>query len=588
MAWTREKLIKKYVDFFKSKNHKEIQNSPLIPQNDPTVLFTTAGMHPLVPFLLGQKHPQGKRLVNVQKCIRTGDIDEVGDEHHLTFFEMLGNWSLGDYWKSDAIAFTLEFLTKKLKIPIEMLAVSCFIGDKDAPRDEESAKIWESLGIKKERIAFLEKADNWWDSPGKTGPCGPDTEIFYWVGQGSPKGNPKTHKKDWREIGNNVLMQYYKNESGKFEAAKQKNIDFGGGVERILTVLQNKESVFETELFLPILQEIEKISKKKYEEYKKDFRIIADHIKASIFILNEKMQPSNTEQGYVLRRLIRRAVRYGKNLMIQNNFTSRLAQVVIKIYPDYNFNKEFILQELEKEETRFRETLASGLRYFASISEKAKGKIEGKDTFLLYQSYGFPVEMTQELAKEKKLEVDMLGYEQAASQHRELSRTAAQGRFKSGLADHSEKTTRLHTAAHLLLAALRQVLKRDIEQRGSNITAERLRFDFSFDRKLDEKEVKEIEKIINSNISKKLQVKREEMSVKEAKAAGAMGIFDDKYGEKVSVYTVCSGSGHVSKEICAGPHVTNLSELGKFRIKEQESVGAGVRRVKAELLNETN
>jgi alanyl-tRNA synthetase len=582
MAWTREKLIQEYISFFKSKEHKEIPNSPLIPVNDPTVLFTTAGMHPIVTFLLGQKHPSGKRLVNVQRCIRTGDIDEVGDAFHHTFFEMLGNWSLGDYFKEEAIKMTLEFHTKVLKIPLERYAVTVFAGNKNSKKDTEAEKIWLSLKIPKERIAFLE--DNWWGPAGKTGPCGPDTEMFYWSDNKSKapkKFNPEDKK--WVEIGNDVLMQYNKDKNGDFNLASQKNIDFGGGVERTLSALNGLDDNYLTEIWQPLIKEVESISHKKYgknSEETKAMRIIADHIKAATFILNEKMQPSNTEQGYVLRRLIRRAIRYGKLLMIQNNFTSRLAQVIFKIYPDYKFNEEFILTEIDKEETRFRQTLASGLRYFENIS-KDKKKIEGKDAFLLYQSYGFPIEMTQELAKEKNLEVDILGYEQAESSHRELSRTAAAGRFKSGLADHSEATTRLHTAAHLLLAALRQVLKKDIEQRGSNITAERLRFDFSFDRKLNEDEVKEIEMIVNSNIKKKLQVKREEMSVKEAKASGAMGIFDEKYGEKVSVYTICDVKAHVSKEICAGPHVTSLAELGKFRIKEQESVGSGARRIKA-------
>ncbi|MBU3913853.1 MAG: alanine--tRNA ligase [Nanoarchaeota archaeon] len=579
----RKQLITKYIEFFKSKKHKEIPNASLIPANDPTVLFTTAGMHPLVPFLLGEKHPLGKRLVNVQRCIRTGDIEDVGDDFHLTFFEMLGNWSLGDYFKEEAIKMTFEFHTKVLGIPLKRYAVTCFSGNKNAKRDEESESIWLSLGIPKERIAFLE-SDNWWGPAGNTGPCGPCTEQFYYTGEKPPKKfNPEDKK--WVEIGNDVLMQFVKNEKGNYEEAKQKNIDFGGGVERTLAVLNGFDDNYLTEIWQPLIKEIEKLSKKKYEENKKEFRIIADHIKASVFILAEKIAPSNVERGYVLRRLIRRAVRYARVLGIQNDFTKALAETATKLYPDYTILKEnerFILEEIEKEENRFRQCIASGLRYFENI---AKGKrISGKDAFLLYQSYGFPLELTQEMANEKNMEVDILGYEKEESEHRKLSQTASAGRFKSGLADNSEATTKLHTIAHLMLAALRQVLKKPIEQKGSNITAERLRFDFNFDRKLDEKEVREVEEVVNRAISEKLEVKREELSLEQAKKQGATGVFEDKYREKVSVYTICDSKKTISKEICAGPHVSNLSELGKFRIKEQESVGAGVRRIKAVLI----
>jgi len=566
MKWTRKKLIKEYIDFFKKKNHKEIPNSSLVPENDPTVLFTTAGMHPLVPYLLGQNHPLGNRLVSVQKCIRTQDIDDVGDESHLTFFEMLGNWSLGDYFKEDAIKYSFEFLTNNLGIKKNDLRITCFKGKGKIPKDKEAAEIWKNLGIKEKQMDFLGIDDNWWGPAGNTGPCGPDTEMF--VNKGK------------LEIWNDVFMQYNKDKKGDFKELKQKNVDTGMGVERTLSFLQGKE-LFETELFFPIIKEIEKITKKKYKENKKQMRIIADHIKAAVFILNEKISPSNTEQGYVLRRLIRRAIRYGKLLGMQNNFTSRLAEIVFEIY-DYKFDKEFILDEIEKEEKRFRQCIASGLRYFNKIASGKK--ISGKDAFLLYQSYGFPIELTQEMAKEKKLQVDIVGYEKEEAKHKSKSRTASKGRFKSGLADHSEKTTKYHTAAHLLLAALRQVLGEHVEQRGSNITKERLRLDFSHLEKLSEKEIKDVEKIVNDNIKKKLDVKREEMTVKQAKAEGAMGIFDEKYGEKVSVYSVCDAKGKAaSKEICAGPHVTNTGELGKFKIKKQESVGAGVRRIKAVL-----
>jgi len=570
MIKTRQQLIKIYIDFFKSKNHKEIPNSPLIPENDPTVLFTTAGMHPLVPYLLGQKHPLGKRLCNVQKCIRTGDIDDVGDCFHLTFFEMLGNWSLGDYFKKQAIEMSFEFLTEILKIPKEKLTVTCFKGDKNAPKDTEAAEIWESMGIKKNHIKFLGKEDNWWGPAGKTGPCGPDTEMFF-------RGF---------EIWNDVFMQYNKQADGKYAELKQKNVDTGMGVERTLAILQGKDSVYETHVFLPIIRQIEKLSKKKYGEDKNEtrsMRIIADHIKASVFILAEGISPSNTEQGYVLRRLIRRAVRYGRELGMEEKFTKKIAETVFPIYSDYKHlqkNKKFILEEIENEEQWFSKILEQGIRYFERMKKKIKGKtIDGKTAFLLYQSYGFPLEMTQELAKESNLKVDVEGYYKEQQKHQKLSRTATEGRFKSGLADHSEQTTKLHTATHLLLAALRKILGKNIEQKGSNITAERLRFDFNFGRKLTDKEIKKIEELVNKKISEKIDIKREILSLDEAKKSGATGSFEHRYGEKVSIYSI----GDFSKEICAGPHVKNTGELGKFSIKKQESIGKGVRRIKAVL-----
>ncbi len=557
----RKELIKSYIEFFKSKGHKEIPNSPLIPENDPTVLFTTAGMHPLVPYLLGQPHPEGKRLVNVQKCVRTGDIEEVGDEHHHTFFEMLGNWSLGDYFKKQAIEMSFEYLTKVLKIPKEKIHVTCFAGDKDAPRDNESAEIWKNLGIKK--IKFLSKKHNWWGPAGQTGPCGPDTEMF--IGP--------------IEIWNNVFMQYNKNEKGKYEPLKQKNVDTGMGVERTIAILNNLEDSYLTDCFKPIIEKIESLSGKKYEQNKKPMRIIADHIKASIFILAEGIQPSNTEQGYVLRRLIRRAVRYGKELGIKN-FTTKLVEPVLKIYqddyPELKANKKFILEELEKEEKKFEQTLEKGLNKFKKITKDKK--LNGKNAFLLYQSYGFPKEMIEEECRKNKIKFSEKEFEKEFEKHQELSRTASAGRFKSGLADKGEETTKLHTATHLLLAALRTILKDpNIIQKGSNITAERLRFDFSFPRKLTKEELKQIEDLVNAQIQKSCEVIREEMSLEEAKKKGAIGVFEKKYGEKVSVYTI----GDFSKEICAGPHVKNTCELGKFRIIKEESSSAGVRRIKA-------
>ena len=613
----RKQLINAYIDFFKSKNHKEIPNSSLIPENDPTVLFTTAGMHPLVPFLLGQKHPLGKRLVNVQKCIRTGDIDSVGNDFHLTFFEMLGNWSLGDYFKKQAIEYSFEFLTspKYLNIPKEKISITCFAGDKDAPKDEESASVWQSLDIQKSKIKFLGKEDNWWGPAGKTGPCGPDTEMFV----------------NGFEIWNDVFMQYNKDEKGNYQELKQKNVDTGMGVERTLAILNNKSSVYETECFLPIIKEIEKLSKKKYGKDKGEtraMRIIADHIKASVFILAEGIVPSNTEQGYVLRRLIRRAVRYGKELGI--NSVINIAEPVFEIYKDYNLDKKFIKQELENEQSRFLKTLEQGIKVAEKITKektpidskkfselmkdpnkadligrifdkKREGRtyslknpeisekevdsaeITGKEAFLLFQSYGFPLEMIDEIAMAKCLLLSHRDFRKELAKHQELSRTATVGRFKSGLADKSEATTKLHTAAHMLLAALRKVLKQDIHQKGSNITAERLRFDFNFPRKLTEQEIKKVESTVNEQIKKSLPVKHEELTLEQAKKSGAEGVFDDKYKnlEKVFVYSIGEKGKEFSKEICAGPHISNTKELGNFKIIKEESSSAGVRRIKA-------
>ncbi|MBU2576732.1 MAG: alanine--tRNA ligase [Nanoarchaeota archaeon] len=580
----RKQLIKKYIDFFKSKDHKEIPNASLIPENDPTVLFTTAGMHPLVPFLLGEKHPQGKRLVNVQRCIRTGDIDEVGDSFHHTFFEMLGNWSLGDYFKKEAIEMTFEFINKKLKLPIERLAVTCFAGDKNAEKDKESAEVWKSLGFSEERIVFLGK-DNWWDPAGNTGPCGSCTEQFYWKPNNIPA--PKvfdSEDKNWVEIGNDVLMQYNKDEKGNYNLAKQKNIDFGGGVERTITILNGLEDNYLADMWKPIIKKIEKISKKPYKGNEREMRIIADHIKAATFIIADGAVPGNAEQGYVLRRLIRRAIRNLRKLdvpILEMDATVEIAKEVIKIYDDYEIlqnNKKKILDELKKEENQFQKTLDKGLREFEKMS--GDKKIDGKESFLLYQSYGFPVEMIKELAGEKGIKVDEKGFEKELASHQELSRTASAGKFKSGLADNSEQTQKLHTACHMLNEALRVVLKdKNIFQKGSNITSERLRFDFNFDRKLTDEEKKAIEDLINKKIKQNIPVELEELTLEDAKKAGAQGVFNSKYGEKVKVYSI----GDFSKEICAGPHVENTSEMGIFKIKKEESSSAGVRRIKAVL-----
>ncbi len=589
----RKELIEKYLSFFKSKGHKEIPNASLIPKNDPTVLFTTAGMHPLVPYLLNQSHPLGKRLCNVQRCIRTVDIDEVGDDIHHTFFEMLGNWSLGDYFKKEAIEYTFEFHNKVLKIPLEKYAVTVFAGNKNAQIDEESAKSWTSLGISKNRIAYL--GDNWWGPAGNTGPCGPDTEMFFWTGQKSPvKFNPKDKK--WVEIGNDVIMQYVKNGNGEFRVAEQKNIDFGGGVERTIAVLNSLHDNYLTDCFLPIIQKIEEISKKEYvEENKKAMRIIADHIKAAVFIIADGVNPSNSEQGYVLRRLIRRAVRYGR-ILGMNNFTSKIAEPVFEIYKDYDIlrqEKKRILETLGKEEEKFKQTLERGINYAQKIIREIELKkikqVSRKDLFLLYQSYGFPIEMIEEEFKSHNIKISRKDFKEELKKHQELSRTASAGQFKSGLADHSDETVKLHTAAHLLNAALKIVLKSsEIHQKGSNITPERLRFDFTFPRKLTDEEIKEIEDIINKKIKSELKIIREEMPIKEAFKSGAAGEFGAKYPEKVSVYTILDPSekkGYFSKEICTGPHVNNTKELGKFKITKEESSSSGIRRIKAILKN---
>jgi len=520
-------------------------------------------------------------LADAQKCIRTDDIDDVGDDTHNTFFEMLGNWSLGDYWKEEAIKWSFEFLTKELKIPLERLAVSCFAGDSDAPKDEESAKIWEGLGIKKERIVFLPKEDNWWGPAGQTGPCGPDTEMFYWKLNDAPA--PKVfdvNDKNWVEIGNDVFMQYVKDENGKYLPAKQKNVDTGMGMERTLAVLNGKENVYETDLFLPIIKKIEKISDKKYKDNKKAFRIIADHIKASVFLLAAGIEPSNLGRGYILRRLIRRAIRYAKQLEIKENFIAEIYHSVLEVYngfyPEIENKKDFVLEQFKKEEEKFEKTLENGLKEF----EKLKN-VSGKNAFNLYQSYGFPIEITEELAREKGVKVDVEEFKKELKKHQELSRTASAGMFKGGLADNSEQTTKLHTAAHLMLAGLRKVLGNDVYQKGSNINAERLRFDFSHKEKMTGGQIKDVENFVNGIIKKDLPVWFEEMPLEKAKEINAMGVFESKYGEKVKVYFVGKDKENVSKEICGGPHVERTGTLGHFKIIKEESSSSGVRRIKA-------
>ena len=584
-----KELKKKYLEFFRQKQHSVISSASLIPEHDPTVLFTTAGMHPLVPYLMGQLHPQGKRLANCQKCIRTDDINDVGDPSHLTFFEMLGNWSLGDYFKQEAISWSLEFLTDKkwLGLDKERLFVTCFAGDKDAPKDEESAKIWQSLGIPKERVYFLPKKDNWWGPAGSTGPCGPDTEMFYDTGKEkcSQDCKPGCPCGKYFEIWNDVFMQYNKTKDGKFDLLKQKNVDTGMGLERTAAVLQGKKTVYEIETFLPIVDKIKEIAKIQAhsEKQQHSIRIITDHIRAAAFILGDDqgIVPSNLDQGYVLRRFIRRSIRHGKILEIEHEFLTELAEIVIGLhkedYKELERNTQFILEELKKEDEKFRKTLETGLKKFEKISNE---NIPGAEAFLLFQSFGFPIEITEELAKEKGITVDRKGFDDEFKKHQELSRVGAEKKFKGGLGDHSVETTRLHTATHLLNQALREVLgKKDIFQKGSNITPERLRFDFNFDRKLTNEELKKVEDWVNERIKEQLPAIREELTVEEAKKKGAQGVFEHKYGEKVFVYAI----GNKSIEICGGPHVQNTSELRKFKIVKEESSAAGVRRIKAVL-----
>lgn len=592
---TANELRQKYLDFFKSKGHAIIPSASLIPENDPTVLFTTAGMHPLVPYLMGEKHPGGRRLTNCQKCVRTGDIDEVGDTTHHTFFEMLGNWSLGDYFKKEAIEWSWEFLTSSewLGLDKNRLAVSVFMGDEDAPFDEEAFNVWKRLGMPEKKIAKLSKKNNWWGPAGVTGPCGPDTEMFYWVGD--PNAVPDSFNDDnslWVEIWNDVFMQFNKNEKGSYELLAQKNVDTGMGLERVLAALNGFSDNYKTELFFGTISKIEELSGKKYDdsdEVRRAMRIIADHLKAATFIIgdNKAVTPSNTDQGYVVRRLIRRAIRCGKQLGIENSWTKDIARTVIDIYKDVyselGKNSDFVLAQLTDEEEKFKRTLEKGEYELDRILSSGQ-EITGSTAFDLYQTYGFPLEMTSEILKEKGVVIkNEEEFNDKLKQHQDLSRTASAGMFKGGLADASEETRRLHTAAHLMLAALRRVLGDHVFQKGSNITAERLRFDFSHPEKMTKEQIEAVETIVNEAIQKELPVDYEEMTVEEAKQIGAMGVFESKYGERVKVYKIGKDGDVASLEICGGPHVENTKEMGKFKIQKEESSSSGVRRIKAVL-----
>ena len=588
---TAKELRQMWFDFWRANGHAIISSASLIPENDPTVLFTTAGMHPLVPYLLGEKHPAGNRLADVQKCVRTGDIDEVGDASHCTFFEMLGNWSLGDYFKKEMIPWSYEFLTSPeyLGIDPSRLAVSVFAGDDDCPRDTEAAELWEKAGIARDHIFFLPKENNWWGPAGVTGPCGSDTEMF--IDNGQPKCSehcsPACDCGKYLEIWNDVFMQYNKQKDGSFIPLTQKNVDTGMGLERTICVLNGKKSVYETDLFENILGKIAELSGKTYGEDEattKAFRIIADHMRTSTFIMGDDrgVSPANVDQGYVLRRLIRRAVRYGMEIGMPEGFTGEIAKVIIEqykdVYPELKRNEAFVLDQLALEETRFAKTLKQGNREFEKLAQRVKdGRIDGESAFHLYDTYGFPVEMTCELAKDAGLTVDMEGFKECFKKHQATSQAGAEQRFKGGLADHSAQSARLHTATHLLHAALRKVLGDEVAQKGSNITAERLRFDFSFGRKMTKEEIAEVERLVNEAIDAHAPIVCEEMTVPEAKAQGAIGLFTSKYGENVKVYTM----GPYSKEICGGPHATNTGDLKNFKIQKEESSSAGVRRIKA-------
>jgi alanyl-tRNA synthetase len=571
-------IREKFHIFFEQKDHKRIPSASLVPVNDSSVLFTTAGMHPLIPYLMGEKHPLGKRLVNVQKCLRTGDIAEVGDDTHLTFFEMLGNWSLGDYWKEESIKWSYEFMTGEqwLGLKPSRLAVSVFKGDADAPKDEESEKIWLSLGIAPERIAFLGKEDNWWGPPGASGPCGPDTEIFYWTGKGdSPEGFDPSDKL-WVEIWNNVFIQYEKTPNGQIVPLKQKNVDTGMGLERIAAVMQNAQNLYQTELFKPVIEAIHSFSKSFLQD-SRALRVIADHVRAAVFCVADDVVPSNKDRGYVLRRLIRRAVTMGKRIGIERDLCRTAGFAVIESlkdqYPELD-NPLKILEEMDREEVKFRQTLGKGL----SIIEKKK-HLTGKEAFDLFQTYGFPFELTMELAEVP----DPLGFEEEFKRHQELSRTASLGQFKGGLTSHSGAVVKLHTATHLLNAALRKVLGEHVMQKGSNITEERTRFDFSHDKKMTDEEKTMVENLVNDWILADLPVKKETMPLNEAKKSGAVGAFGEKYSDTVSVYTVYDPKTgiSVSKEFCGGPHVERTGQIGKFKLAKEEAVAHGVRRIKA-------
>ena len=573
----------KYLNFFKKHGHVVIPSAPLIPENDPSVLFTTAGMQPLVPYLLGEKHPAGTRLTDYQKCVRTNDIEEVGDNRHLTYFEMLGNWSLGDYFKEESIQMSFDFLTQELNIPVEKLSVTCFAGDEDCPKDELTAKCWKKAGIPEERIYYFGKDDNWWIA-GEEGPCGPDTEMFYDTGKPkcSENCNPSCGCGKYVEIWNNVFMEYYKDKDGKYTKLKQHNVDTGLGLERMAMLLQGKETPFETELFAPIMNKLEELQKIDSISSR---RIIAEHLRSSMMIISDGGRPSNIDRGYILRRLIRRMIRHMNKLQISLEELSTLIDINVEnlkeMYPDLEKNKETIKTVILEEKDKFVKTLTKGEKEFSkeieNVKQQGKTRIDGKMVFRLYDTYGFPPEVTEELAKENGMEIDVEEFKKLFKEHQEKSRMGAEQKFKGGLASTGEMETKYHTATHLLNAALKQVLGSHVHQRGSNITAERMRFDFSHDAKMTDEEKQKTEDLVNKWIKEAIPVEHVEMKKEDAIKMGAEAMFIEKYGDIVSVYKI----GDVSLELCGGPHVANTSELGHFKIKKEESSSSGVRRIKA-------
>ena len=593
-------LRSKYIEFFKSKNHVEISGQSLIPENDPSVLFTTAGMHPLVPYLLGEKHPAGTRLTDYQKCVRTGDIDEVGDPSHLTCFEMLGNWSLGDYFKKDSIAYSYEFLTSKdwLALDPRKISVTVFAGDENAPRDEDAANFWKAVGMPEDKIAYLPASDNWW-AAGPTGPCGPDTEIFYWVGEGLPPAgsNKGTDSANWMEIWNNVFMQFNRVDEKTLVPLPKQNVDTGMGLERTNCILQGKTSVYLTEVFQPIIQKIGELAGGYVygtdEEKDKSVRIIADHSRSSVFILGDQkgVTPDRVGAGYVLRRLIRRAVRHGMKLGIDKDFMAEVAAVVVEnfknAYPELEQNSAKVYKELTAEEAKFRQTLKKGEAEFQkmlpNLMKNPKKIISGKVAYNLYETYGYPLELTQELGAENGFTVDVEGFKEAERKHQEASKTAEAGKAKGGIAEQSDVTTKYHTATHLLQQALVNVLGPQVSQKGSNITNERMRFDFTFERPMTPEEIKKVEAIVNEKIKEDLPVTMEVMPLADAQAAGARALFTNKYGEDVKVYTIGRDvkNDWFSKEVCGGPHVQHTAQIGDFKIEKEQSSSAGVRRIRA-------
>ncbi|MCI6987436.1 MAG: alanine--tRNA ligase [Clostridium sp.] len=590
---TMAELRKLFLQFFSEKGHTVIPSASLIPENDPTVLFTTAGMHPLVPYLMGEAHPAGTRLTDVQKCVRTGDIDEVGDASHLTFFEMLGNWSLGDYFKHESIAWSWEFLTdeKWLGIDKDRLYFTCFEGNENAPRDTYSHDRWVEMGVDPSHIFYLGAKHNWW-IPGTSGPCGPDTEIFFDTGKEKccESCDPSCSCGKYLEIWNNVFMEYFQPVNEPLRPLAKRNVDTGMGLERTIATLQGAESVYDTDAFTNILAKISELSGKNYRdnaETIRAFRIVADHIRTSTFMLGDPrgVTPSNVDQGYILRRLIRRALRYAMQLGMPENSLGKIAEVVIEdygnVYPELEENRKHIVMELDAEEARFQRTLTNGMREFERIKGKFEnGVIDGKNAFRLFDTFGFPIEFTEEMAHENGLTVDVDGFHAAFEEHQQKSKAGAEQKFKGGLAEATDETAKLHTATHLLQAALRKVLDDTVSQKGSNITAERLRFDFSFPRKVTPEELRQVEELVQQAIDAHVDITCEEMTVPEARAKGAIGLFGDKYGERVKVYTM----GDYSCEICGGPHAANTGDLGTFKIKKEEASSAGVRRIKAVLI----